>query len=53
MAVGGPASGTQAFCHGLIFTFKATAQDTVVLEPYYVNEAGQSISKAGNAGGMA
>lgn len=27
------------FANGLIFTLKPTAQDTVVLEPYYVNES--------------
>jgi len=47
-APGNPSA--KRFANGLIFTFKATAQDTVVLEPYYVNEAWAStISKAGNA----
>jgi hypothetical protein len=39
---GGSAPGNpsaERFANGLIFTFKPTAQDTVVLEPYYVNEA--------------
>lgn len=36
-APGNPSA--KRFANGLIFTFKATAQDTMVLEPYYVNEA--------------
>src|SRR5512147_161968 len=43
---GDPASGSapgdpsaKRFANGLIFTLKPTDKDTVVLEPYYVNEA--------------
>lgn len=38
---GTPAGNPSAkrFANGLILTFKATNQDTVILEPYYVNEA--------------
>jgi hypothetical protein len=54
---GVPASGgapgnpsAKRFANGLIITMKPTDKDTVVLEPYYVNEAWAStISKAGNA----
>ena len=41
-AQGGAAPGdpsSKRFANGLIFTLKPTDKDTVVLEPYYVNEA--------------
>jgi len=47
-APGNPSA--KRFANGLIITLKPTDKDTVVLEPYYVNEANAStISKAGNA----
>jgi hypothetical protein len=47
-APGNPSA--KRFANGLIITVKPTDKDTVVLEPYYVNEANAStISKAGNA----
>jgi hypothetical protein len=50
-AQGGSAPGNpsaERFANGLIFTLKPTAQDTVVLEPYYVNEASNPVAGGPN-----
>ncbi|WP_455377896.1 outer membrane beta-barrel protein, partial [Petrachloros mirabilis] len=46
VSAGNPSA--KRFANGLIFTFKATAQDTVVLEPYYVNEASNPAAGGAN-----
>jgi hypothetical protein len=45
-APGNPSA--KRFANGLIFTLKPTAQDTVVLEPYYVNEASNPVAGGPN-----